>query len=73
MGRGATPGIVAENKNGVREDENGTCVLVLAGGEGKRLQPFIKFLGRSESRSVENKKSGRERNDRYEDLIPIIS
>jgi mannose-1-phosphate guanylyltransferase len=39
---------VGENKNGVSEEANVTCVLVLAGGEGKRLQPFIKSLGKGE-------------------------
>jgi mannose-1-phosphate guanylyltransferase len=39
---------VGENKNGVSEEEDVTCVLVLAGGEGKRLQPFIKSLGKGE-------------------------
>jgi len=42
------PIAVATHQNGVgRSDEDGVvCGIVLAGGEGKRLQPFIKSLGK---------------------------
>jgi len=40
--------IAAASQNGVghRNDDEVFCGLVLAGGEGKRLQPFIKSLGK---------------------------
>jgi mannose-1-phosphate guanylyltransferase len=43
-------GAVAAHQNGVSHSDEGSvvCGLVLAGGEGKRLQPFIKSLGKGE-------------------------
>jgi len=37
---------VTQNGVGHCNDEEVFCGLVLAGGEGKRLQPFIKSLGK---------------------------
>src|SRR5262245_13952897 len=36
---------VTQNRAGHNDDEV-LCAIVLAGGEGKRLQPFIKSLGK---------------------------
>jgi mannose-1-phosphate guanylyltransferase len=43
-------GDVVAHRNGVShsDEESVVCGLVLAGGEGKRLQPFIKSLGKGE-------------------------
>lgn len=42
-------GNTARNSDVDHSDEGGAvCALVLAGGEGKRLQPYIKSLGKGE-------------------------